>query len=339
MGASQGGFGGRLRLALLVAVAALFVLVPAGQAWAAEEFTLTVKVEGEGVVWCESVFEEEEESPVEEEKECGESNAVTETKYLAGTEVSLEPLLEPGYEFKEFQGDCSGETCDLTMDRDHAVTAVFVPEGNELAIEIVGIGKVECEFQTSSPEPCEEIYPEGAEVTLYALSEAGSEFAGWGGDCSGHDPCPLTMDKDHQVTATFIGGKRESGGGGSGGGSSNPPPVVSLPSPIVSGHGKAKVAGAGLYKSGKAMLRVSCVGGGACRGTVKLVAKLKIGHRTKSVTVGQAPFSLSAGASKPLTIKLSAPAKKLLGDGRTLTAKASGSGVTASTVKVKPTER
>ena len=52
---------------------------------------------------------------------------------------------------------------------------------------------------------CEETYDDGTVVTLTAAAGAGATFSGWSGDdCSGTDPCMLTMDAAKSVTATFI---------------------------------------------------------------------------------------------------------------------------------------
>jgi hypothetical protein len=329
MGASGGRSSGVLRLGLLVTIAALFALIPVAQASAAESFTLTVNVEGEGLVFCE--VENEEEGAFEEE--CGDQSPA----YLEGSEVTLNVLEEVGFEFKEFSGDCVGAPaqCHLIMNEDHEVTVVFAPEPSEykLTVNVVGSGEVKCEAEEGL-ETCKPTYPKEAEVEVVPVA---GTFLGWSGDCS-EDPCVLKMTGDRTVTATF---KSEGSDGGSEGGGSPsvPQPPISLPSPVAVGPGKAKVAGAGLYKGGEATLRISCGGGGPCKGTVKLIAKLRVGHQTKEVTVGKASFSLPAGGSRSLKIMLSGPAKKLLGKGRTLTAKASGSGVTASKVKIKPTER
>ena len=346
MGASQGGIGGRVRLGLLAAVAALFVLVPISQASAAE-VELHLAVEGEGDVYCEVEFTSAE--------PCAVTYPAT-LEFPGETEVTLSAEPEEGWEFSEFVGDCDSvgfEECEMFMEEgnDREVTAVFVPEPVEMAVldlTVEGEGKVECELETG-PEKCEPEYPEGTELTLIAVHEPKSEFAEFAGDCEpvGSNECEVVMEEEVSVVAIFElveGEEEESGGGGSGGGgsggdSSNPQPVISLPSPIAAGPGKLKVAGAGLYKGGKATLRISCKGDGRCKGTVKLIAKLEVGHKRKKVTVGKASFSLPAGAMKALTIKLSKPAKKLLGKGRTLTANVGGSGVTHSKVKIKPTER
>ncbi len=50
---------------------------------------------------------------------------------------------------------------------------------------------------------CARAYPAGHLVTLTATSGAGSEFAGWTGDCLGRSPCALTMDRIQTVKAKF----------------------------------------------------------------------------------------------------------------------------------------
>lgn len=43
----------------------------------------------------------------------------------------------------------------------------------------------------------------GTNVSLSAVPEAGSAFAGWSGDCTGAGDCSVVMDQAHAVTATF----------------------------------------------------------------------------------------------------------------------------------------
>jgi len=54
---------------------------------------------------------------------------------------------------------------------------------------------------------CNAIYvPPGAEITLTATPYGNSQFAGWGGACSGTDQrCTLVMNNDREITATFSG--------------------------------------------------------------------------------------------------------------------------------------
>jgi hypothetical protein len=329
MGASGGRSAGVLRLGLLVALATLFALISAASASAAT-FELQITQMGQGVVTCyvEAV-----------EVECEES-------FEEGGEVTLLAQPDPEYELVGFSGDCDfiegteGEECRVIMEgaSPKKVTVTFIPIEFELTINHggTGTGSVECEIE-SVVAACAKTYPEGTLITLVAKADTGSAFAGFGGECEGAPvECELEINKDRVAAVSF---NSVGGGGGSGGGSGGSTQTPILQAIAAPQPGKAKISGVGLYKGGKAILRISCRGEGPCKGTVKLIASLKIGHQTKRVTVGRASFSLKAGASKALTIGLSAPAKKLLGKGRTLTAKASGSGVIASTVKIKPTQR
>lgn len=52
-------------------------------------------------------------------------------------------------------------------------------------------------------EECVDSFAAGAQFTLTAYADAGSTFVGWGGACSGTDPCTLRMDGPLTVTAEF----------------------------------------------------------------------------------------------------------------------------------------
>jgi hypothetical protein len=51
---------------------------------------------------------------------------------------------------------------------------------------------------------CLAIYDKGATVTLNAQADLGSVFVGWGGDCTGPEPCVLSMSKNRKVIAAFV---------------------------------------------------------------------------------------------------------------------------------------
>ena len=117
-----------------------------------------------------------------------------------------------------------------------------------------------------------------------------------------------------------------------------PPTTNPTPTPTPTTEGKAKAAATAAVKSGKAQLKLTC-SGGPCKGTLKLTAKVKQGNKTKSLTIGKASFSIAEGATATLKVKLSGPAKQELAKGKTLKAKTSGTGLTASTVKIKPAKK
>ena len=50
---------------------------------------------------------------------------------------------------------------------------------------------------------CQEEYPYGTVVTLFASPDTGSTFNGWSGACRGSDDCHVSMDDKKSVTATF----------------------------------------------------------------------------------------------------------------------------------------
>jgi hypothetical protein len=287
------------------------------------EFELEVNIAGtgEGEVSCE--VESGPQEPCEAE-------------YPEGTEVALVPEAETGSEFVQWSEDCTGTgACELTMDEDHSVTATFdeeeEPEPEEFNLTIVragtGSGSVTC-----NAGACASSYEEGTEVTLAASAASGSAFSGFsGGGCSGAAPCTVTINADTTVTATFTANAKPEDTCATNASLCPPPPP-----PVV--EGTAKAAATASVKSGKASLKLTCTGG-PCKGTLQLKAKVKQGKKTKTLVIGKASFSLVDGATITLKVKLSSPAKQELAKGKTLKAKTGGSGISASTVKLKPAKK
>ena len=160
----------------------------------AEEFPLTISTAGTGTgtIQCEAE---------------GAPPASCAAKYAEGTEVTVIAEADPGSEFKGFSGDCTGSTCELTIDKARSVTATFAAEASEFALTITeagtGAGTLKCEAEEGLEEPCSTAYPQGTEVTVIAEADPGSEFKGFSGDCTGSGACSLTMNAAHSVTATF----------------------------------------------------------------------------------------------------------------------------------------
>jgi hypothetical protein len=191
----------RIRLvipAVIAAMAALALAVPAVAS--AASFSLTIDVEPgaeAGTVECEVN---------------GGGVEPCEAEYEEGDEVNLVPEAEEGYEFLEFSGDCGPLACELEMDEDHEVTAVFVlTEPPEIALDVKiggeGEGEVFCAVAPLGlPEICEAEYPEGTQLTLLAEPEVGSFFEEWAGDCAGagsETECELEIDGEKAVEAVF----------------------------------------------------------------------------------------------------------------------------------------
>jgi hypothetical protein len=105
-------------------------------------------------------------------------------------------------------GGCSGtDPCTVTMDSVKTVTAAFNTIWYTLIVNKAGSGTGTV---TSDPagidcgSDCTENHLYNVMVTLTAVADAGSVFAGWsGGGCSGTEPCTVTMDISKTVTATF----------------------------------------------------------------------------------------------------------------------------------------
>jgi hypothetical protein len=272
------------------------------------EFTLEVEKEGSGSGTVTS-------SPAG--INCGSE---CEAEFEEGETVTLTASASLGSEFVEWEGcdaEPSATKCEVTMDEDKAVVAVFEPASGPsefaLTVSLAGTGSGTV---TSSPAgincgiDCSEAFTTGTEVTLTAAPATGSTFSGWSGACAGTGACKVTMSATRSVTATFT---KES----------TPPPP-----------GTAVVASTAKVKSGKALLKLTCTGEGACKGSLKLTAKIKSGGKTKNLTIGKASFNLAAGAKKTIKVKLSGPAKKAVAK-KPLKAKVKGSGVRSSTVKLK----
>jgi hypothetical protein len=272
----------------------------------AAKFALKVKKTGTGTGKVEST------SPPSPKIVCGTE---CEKEFDEGTKVSLKQEASAGSEFVEWSGACTGSgACEVTMSAAKEVTAKFDLKAKpEFKLTIVkagtGSGSVTC-----NAGACAATYPQGSEVTLAATAASGSTFAGWSGaGCSGTGACKVTINADTTVTATF--NKEEV----------KPPPPT---------EGTAKAAATAKVKSGKAELKLTCTGG-PCKGTLQLKAKVKQGKKTKNLVIGKASFSLADGATATIKVKLSGPAKQELAKGKTLKAKVGGTGITASTVKLK----
>ena len=103
-----------------------------------------------------------------------------------------------------------------------------------------------------------------------------------------------------------------------------PTPTPSpTPSPLPAAPeegGVAVAAGVAQVKSGKALVKLTCKGTGACTGIAKLVAGAQI---------GKASFSIAAGRTKTIAVKLTAKGKKLVSEAgkKGLAVKLRGSGV------------
>lgn len=138
--------------------------------------------------------------------DCG-SNCTAE--FDNGTEVTLTAVAAPGSVFSGWSGSgCSGtDECVVSMTTARTVTATFTITQRTLTVTLLGDGDGEVMVSplgvTCSDGPCAYGVNYGTLVTLTVNVMEGSIFTGWGGACSGTDPCQLTMDENKSISATF----------------------------------------------------------------------------------------------------------------------------------------
>jgi hypothetical protein len=243
--------------------------------------------------------------------DCG-SNCSAEV--LSKFELTLTAIPAEGSIFDHWSGGgCTGsEPCTKQIKTSHTVRAIFTAVGvRTLTLGIGGTGTgivkskaigIECSVS------CTPSIVAGTKVTLTAVPGANSTFAGFSGECSGTKACKVQMSEAHSVTATFF------------------------KAPVSSLTGVAVVAKTAKVKGGKAFVGIRCGGPASCRGSLRLLAKLK---GRKNVPIGGATFSLAPGSSTTLKIKLSAKARQLLKSKGHLRAKGVGAGIHAHAVQLK----
>ena len=117
--------------------------------------------------------------------------------YHLNDTVTVTAVPDLGYHFGAWTGDCSGTNpCTLTMDGVKSVSATFVQDEYGLTITQATGG-------TISATPAGP-YHLNDTVTVTAVPDLGYHFGAWTGDCSGTNPCTLTMDGVKSVSATFV---------------------------------------------------------------------------------------------------------------------------------------
>jgi hypothetical protein len=136
---------------------------------------------------------------------CGSSCSAV---FNSGGHISLTPMAGAGSVFIGWSGGgCAGTgICTVTLDSDTTVTAQFALNDFALTVNSAGSGSG---IVTSTPAgiacgaTCVANFTYGSMVSLIASPGPGSNFAGWGGSCSGLGACVVTMTAANNVTALF----------------------------------------------------------------------------------------------------------------------------------------
>ncbi len=140
---------------------------------------------------------------------CG---ATCDADFVAGSSVTLTASPAAGSSFTGWNGaGCASAgtgPCVVLMNAAKSTTATFTLDPFSLTVskDGTGVGTV-----TSSPAgincggDCSEVYGFNQSVTLTAVADAGSSFAGWSGSsgCAGTDTCVVTMDAAKEAIATY----------------------------------------------------------------------------------------------------------------------------------------
>jgi Divergent InlB B-repeat domain len=132
-------------------------------------------------------------------------------RFASGRAVTLTARAGDGSVFKGWSGGgCAGTNqCSVTMDRWRTVIATFGVATTTYTLDVgsrgSGTGSV-----TSAPsgidcgKTCKASFSANTSITLTATADPGSVFAGWSeSSCGTAATCPLALDHDLSVTATF----------------------------------------------------------------------------------------------------------------------------------------
>jgi hypothetical protein len=128
--------------------------------------------------------------------------------------MTLQARAAAGSLFAGWFGEgCSGTgACALSTDKARTVLAFFEPVAVSVRVWAPGSGKgtvsagsATCALSPGAPQctiPVANTTPP-VETTLFATPDAKSVFLGWGGVCSGTEPCNVAANQNEQVTAVF----------------------------------------------------------------------------------------------------------------------------------------
>ena len=121
--------------------------------------------------------------------------------YNAGTVVTVTATPNVGSTFIEWSGAASGNTnpVTITMNSNQSLTATLKLITYTLSTNTIGAGS-----GTIDLNPPGGVYDYGTIVTVTAIANVGSFFAGWQGAVSGSsNPVTMTTDNDQSITTTF----------------------------------------------------------------------------------------------------------------------------------------
>jgi Divergent InlB B-repeat domain len=122
-----------------------------------------------------------------------------------GDIVTLNERAGDSDRFRRWEGACSGPVaCNVLMDGDKTVRAVFGPSTYSLAIRVSGRGRVASNVRSACRSTCRTDVFADDTATLRAIPARGWRFAGWRGCRPQAKPtCRVKMTRNVAVSATF----------------------------------------------------------------------------------------------------------------------------------------
>ncbi|MBB1127080.1 DUF4214 domain-containing protein, partial [Thiospirillum jenense] len=160
---------------------------------------------------------------------CGQTATDCRHEYPINTPVTLSATAAAGRSFDGWGDICFGlePECAVTLNADQQVSATFTPLTLEVALvnngavtSEVAPGTVEIELEDNVTAAdgtvtndngnlecsgvCSIDLSEPTATTLTAVANADWQFIGWGGDCTGNEPCVLNMNEPSNVIANFV---------------------------------------------------------------------------------------------------------------------------------------
>ena len=142
--------------------------------------------------------------------DAGSGPEACQSSYPTGTTVTVIAVPAASSDFAEWSGECdavSGDECEVTLDADKTVAAVFTLKSLALSVAKAGTGTGTV---TSSPAgiscggACSHAYLYGTTVTMTASPGSISDFSGWSGcDEVAGSWCKVSLSAARTVTATF----------------------------------------------------------------------------------------------------------------------------------------
>lgn len=150
---------------------------------------------------------------------CGAGGTTCTATATSGTTVGLSANPSVGWQFDSWDGACKGQGagCSVAVNANVSVSATFknvgtavltvspAPVGGDVTAFYVSSGTyagVSC--KANKKNACSGTYTKGTALSIGTYDIDGGSFKGWVGDCAGKaNPCPLTMDANHTISATF----------------------------------------------------------------------------------------------------------------------------------------